>query len=232
MASRWIRSSDGHESTPGKRWRCRVSPNCGRFLERPPGRSEAETWHDGSSNRMPSQERPLFNVADVVAVTVSSLGLPVRTPVDTRRFLVSLHGASLDSAVPAPSRPSRAGSLSNSAKTASIGSPSRRPGVDRPLEVRRHTSTTAVEFRRIGAHLVGDVGSLRRRGRRTAESARPLCFGRRASRVWQCRDRAALSWIRLAPFPQRRMNLCVPILNWQSRMLYDWPQCLPPCIRR
>jgi hypothetical protein len=68
----------------------------------------------------------LFNVADVVAVTVSSLGLPVRTPVDTRRFLVSLHGASLDSAVPAPSMPSRAGSLSNSAKTASIGSPAAR----------------------------------------------------------------------------------------------------------
>jgi hypothetical protein len=113
----------------GQRWRCRVRPNCGRFLERPPGRSAAETWHDGSSNRMPSQEttvvqrgrcrrRDCFLRGSPGAHSgrhASLLGLAARCFAGIRR-----DGAEYALTCRDPSRTPR--------RTASIGSPSRRPG--------------------------------------------------------------------------------------------------------
>jgi hypothetical protein len=108
MASRWIRSSDGHESTMGKDGdvvsvRIAAGSSKGHLADQ-----QLKRGMTGRRIACRLRRRPLFNVADVVAVTVSSVGLPVRTPVDTRRFLVLLHGASLESAVTAPSMPSRA----------------------------------------------------------------------------------------------------------------------------
>jgi hypothetical protein len=236
MASRWICSSDDHESTPGKRWRCRVRPNCGRFLERPPGRSEAETWHDGSSNRVPSQERPLFKRGrcrrrDCFLPSASRCALRSTRAASWSRCMV------LRWTPPCRRRLCPHVPGSNSAKNGESRVASCRPGSiglsnGSEVHVVRRTSTTAVD---------SDGLARTRLVMRFTSAAWPSNRRVRTSFVFWKAGESGLAVSRSgcavldsasSLTAEQHKLVCVPILNGQSRMLYDWSQCLPPCIRR
>jgi NAD(P)-dependent dehydrogenase (short-subunit alcohol dehydrogenase family) len=72
------------------------------------------------------------------------------------------------------------------------------------------------------AHPVGDVGSNGGVAVKPQSLHVPFVFRRGRIGLAVC-DTAALCWIRRSPIPSRRMNLCVPILNCPTTMLYDRP---------